>query len=149
MDWLEVALHGVSVTFFLSCGLYMFSPFSLFPYHPALMCFGYEVLMGEAILFSRYIKTRKRKWWLQFHLVAQLSGYTLVLIAFVAIVYNKILNGKSHFESWHSWVGLSAFLITTTQILGGIAIYFFRKSLIKLGGVPFAEIGRASCRERV
>merc|ERR1712130_190196 len=140
----EWAVHGASVLFFTVCALYTFSPFSLFPYHPALMCLGYGVLMGEGLLFSRYIKTRNRKWWLQAHLILQLVGYLLVSLAFSAIVYNKISRGKDHFQSWHSLTGLFAFIMTTLQIVVGLVIYYLRKRLIKLGGVPFAiQVSRA------
>jgi len=140
----EYAIHGAGVLFFGVCALYTFSPFSLFPYHPALMCLGYGVLMGEGILFSRYIKSRNRKWWLQVHLFLQLAGYLCVAVAFAAIVYNKIARGKDHFQSWHALIGLFAFIVTTLQIAVGLVIYYLRKSLIKMGGVPFAiQVSRA------
>lgn len=135
---IEIAIHAVSVLFFTFCGFYMFSPWSIFPYHPLFMCLGYGVLMGEAILFSRYIKSRQRKWWLQFHLTAQLVGYLLVTIAFTIILYSKISKNKSHFQSWHAIFGGIAFGITTIQILFGLFIYYCRKRLIKWRGVPFA-----------
>lgn len=134
----EYAIHIFSVLFFSFCGFYMFSPWSIFPYHPLLMCLGYGVLMGEAILYSRYIKSKNRKYWLQIHLILQLAGYLLVTIAFIVIEYSKISKGKSHFQSYHGLLGGLAYFITTTQIIFGLIIYYKRKTLIKWKGVPFA-----------
>ena len=138
MQYSEIAIHSVSSLFFLCCALYMFSLSSLFNYHPFCLVIGYGVLMGEAIMYSRYIKSRSRKYWLRVHLILQLVGYLFVTIGFSVIVWNKISREKAHFQSWHALLGLFAYIITSIQIIFGLLIYFFRKQLIKMTHVTTA-----------
>eukprot|EP01096_Ripella_sp_DP13-Kostka_P004508 TRINITY_DN16825_c0_g1_i1.p1 TRINITY_DN16825_c0_g1~~TRINITY_DN16825_c0_g1_i1.p1 ORF type:complete len:274 (+),score=72.77 TRINITY_DN16825_c0_g1_i1:88-822(+) len=136
-------VHGYVIAVGLVLGVMVWSPGTLFTYHPLFMVLGYGLLMTEGILASRYIKSRERKSSIKLHVNLQLAGYFLALLGFLVIVYNKYSRERPHFQSYHSLLGLFGFLGTTAQVGVGVAIYYLRPALLKKYGVSFViKVGR-------
>ena len=58
------------------------------------------------------------------HWIVQLLFVAAALTGFLVIVYNKSLGGKAHFTTWHSWLGLAAFTLSSTQAALGIFLLY-------------------------
>ncbi|XP_055626349.1 uncharacterized protein LOC129768618 [Toxorhynchites rutilus septentrionalis] len=96
----------------------------LFSWHPSLMSAGYIIFMSQAVMtlsggnfltYKRHYKTR-----IVIHWLLQAIAGTLITIAFVCIVLNKIRMGKAHFQTLHAIVGLITFVLTIISIAGGV-----------------------------
>mmetsp|Transcript_13823 Transcript_13823/g.39312 ORF Transcript_13823/g.39312 Transcript_13823/m.39312 type:complete len:232 (+) Transcript_13823:114-809(+) len=96
-----------------------------FTWHPALMSAGTVGLMSEGIILTAGLKTKRRSFYLNVHLLLQLLSLIAVLAAFTVIYVNKNLAGKLHFQTWHSWVSLGATVLMGLQNLTGLVLYFF------------------------
>ena len=132
----HVTTHIFVISASLILAVLVLDVFELFSYHPFCMLIGYGILISEGMLFSRYIKTKDRAFWLKVHLILQTIGLLFVTVGFIAIVVNKFQFNKLQFKSYHSWFGLGAYILTTIQTGVGYVIYYFRKILIKQVGVP-------------
>ncbi|KAM4587680.1 transmembrane reductase CYB561D2 [Odontesthes bonariensis] len=99
---------------------------SWFSWHPFLMTLAFGFFMTEAILlFSPHgsllkrlpHKTKGRVHWILQCLCACCAGLGLA-----AISYNKHLNGKPHFTSWHGVLGLLAVCVVGVQSLAAVPL---------------------------
>ncbi|KAK7075181.1 hypothetical protein SK128_000575 [Halocaridina rubra] len=87
------------------------------------MTFAFILSMTEALfIFSKnglasgsLYSTRITMHWLVISLVAVTHG-----LGYAAIYYNKIVNNKPHFISWHGWIGLAASILFWIQLSLGI-----------------------------
>ncbi|XP_068999741.1 transmembrane reductase CYB561D2 [Embiotoca jacksoni] len=83
---------------------------SWFSWHPFLMTLAFCLFMTEAILlFSPHgspIKRLAHKTKGRFHWTLQCLCAVCAVLGLAAISYNKHLNGKPHFTSWHGQLGL-------------------------------------------
>uniref|UniRef100_A0A4W3HPM4 ascorbate ferrireductase (transmembrane) n=1 Tax=Callorhinchus milii TaxID=7868 RepID=A0A4W3HPM4_CALMI len=100
----------------------------LFSWHPFLMTLAFSFIMTEAILlfspecspvpsYSRKIKVR-------LHWLLQGLATVCALFGLAAISYNKALNNKPHFASWHGLCGLVTVICTCLQSVGGIFLFY-------------------------
>ncbi|XP_030633342.1 transmembrane reductase CYB561D2 [Chanos chanos] len=103
---------------------------SLFSWHPFLMTLAFSFLMTEALLiFSPHSsparkfphKTKGRLHWILQFLCASCS-----VLGLGAISYNKHLNGKPHFTSWHGLVGLVTVCIVGMQSVGALPLIYHK-----------------------
>ena len=80
----------------------MFDPSSLLP-------FQYGLFMLEAILIfsphSSLLSSSARSVKVKYHWLLQVVANVLIALGFVAIYYNKNINSKPHFTTWHGCVG--------------------------------------------
>ncbi|NXE78660.1 C56D2 protein, partial [Cochlearius cochlearius] len=88
----------------------------------------FSLLMTEALLifspetsplrsFSRKVKVRA-------HWALQLLALLCALLGLGIITYNKHLNGKAHFVTWHGLTGLLAVLYAGGQCAGGLLLLY-------------------------
>ncbi|MBN3295081.1 C56D2 protein, partial [Amia calva] len=92
------------------------------------MTLSFSFLMTEALLlfspdcsplqhFSHKVKGR-------YHWILQSLSASCAVLGLVVIFYNKQLNNKSHFVTWHGLVGLLTVLYAVLQSLGGVSLLY-------------------------
>uniref|UniRef100_A0A7S1KBC0 Cytochrome b561 domain-containing protein n=1 Tax=Vitrella brassicaformis TaxID=1169539 RepID=A0A7S1KBC0_9ALVE len=77
---------------------------------------------------------------------AMLNAATVVAISigFACIYYNKQINKKPHFTTYHSWVGLAAFLAMAAASMGGALYYYGRGFLPRSVSVVVKKVHRTA-----
>lgn len=101
---------------------------SLFSWHPFLMTLGFSFLMTEAVLlfnpYSSPVRKLKHKTKGRLHWVLQCLCACCATVGLCAIVYNKNLNDKPHFTSWHGLIGVITVAVVGLQSLGGLPLLY-------------------------
>ncbi|XP_067254898.1 cytochrome b561 domain-containing protein 2 [Chanodichthys erythropterus] len=101
---------------------------SLFSWHPFLMTLGFSFLMTEAVLlfnpYSSPVRKLKHKTKGRLHWILQCLSLCCATAGLCAIVYNKNLNDKPHFTSWHGLVGVITVAAVGLQSLGGLPLLY-------------------------
>lgn len=86
--------------------------------------------MIEAILLfspqSSLILSTPRATKVKFHWILQTSAWIAALLGFAAIYYNKTLNNKPHFKSWHGIMGFSTVVLISLQSLQGVGVLYYK-----------------------
>ncbi|XP_072308477.1 transmembrane reductase CYB561D2 [Eucyclogobius newberryi] len=101
---------------------------SLFSWHPFLMTLAFSFFMTEAILlFSPHGSplrkfTHKTKG--RIHWALQVLCVTCAVVGLAVIAYNKHLNGKPHFSSWHGLLGLITVCVVGLQSLAAVPLIY-------------------------
>lgn len=115
---------------------------SLFSWHPFLMTLAFSLFMTEAILlFSPHgspIKKLAHKTKGRIHWVLQSLCVSCAMLGLAAISYNKHVNGKPHFTSWHGLLGLVTVCVVALQSLAAVPLIYH--SLVK--GWSLAKLKR-------
>jgi len=115
---------------------------SLFSFHPFFMTLGFGLFMFEAILIfsphSSLVKSldRKTKSWYHFYL--QIAAVVCIELGFAAIYFNKNINNKPHFVSWHGIAGLTATIMATFQIFAGLSLLYNKVYILNPAGTSLA-----------
>ncbi|XP_078517278.1 transmembrane reductase CYB561D2 isoform X1 [Lissotriton helveticus] len=123
-----VAAHVSALALTISVGVVARPGSSLFSWHPFLMSMAFSFFMTEALLvfspdssllrsFSRNVKVR-------LHWAAQLCVLLFSALGLVIISYNKYLNDKPHFATWHGLLGLITVIYAAFQSLGGVTLLY-------------------------
>ncbi|XP_038135751.1 cytochrome b561 domain-containing protein 2 [Cyprinodon tularosa] len=101
---------------------------SWFSWHPFLMTVAFGFLMTQAILlFSPHASLIKRfphKTKGRVHWILQGLCASCAVLGLVAISYNKYLNGKAHFSSWHGLLGLITVCVVCVQSLAAVPLIY-------------------------
>ncbi|XP_070594847.1 transmembrane reductase CYB561D2 isoform X1 [Erythrolamprus reginae] len=101
---------------------------SLFSWHPFLMSLAFSFLMTEALLTfspeSSLLRSFSRKAKVRFHWALQLLALSCALLGLAIIIYNKYLNGKEHFVTWHGQTGLLTVVYASLQCMGGLVLLY-------------------------
>ncbi|CAN8185999.1 unnamed protein product [Coccothraustes coccothraustes] len=101
---------------------------SLFSWHPLLMALAFSFLMTEALLIfspeTSLLRSFSRKVRVRVHWALQLLALLCALLGLGIITYNKHLNGKGHFVTWHGLTGLLAVLYAGGQCAGGVLLLY-------------------------
>ncbi|KAM3877702.1 transmembrane reductase CYB561D2 [Diretmus argenteus] len=101
---------------------------SLFSWHPFLMTLAFSLFMTEAILvFSPHASPVRRfphKTKVRVHWILQCLCVCCAVLGLAAIAYNKHLNGKAHFTSWHGLVGLVTVCVVGVQSLAAVPLIY-------------------------
>ncbi|WAR26534.1 C56D1-like protein [Mya arenaria] len=110
---------------------------SLFSWHPTLMTLAFVVGMFEAMLVfnreSSIFVNMQRPTKVLIHHVLQVFAVVCSLTGFTVIYYNKVLNEKPHFTSWHGLLGIITVCAIPLAALGGnIVKYQFLRDLFKI-----------------
>lgn len=88
----------------------------------------FSFLMTEALLTfspeSSLLRSFSRKAKVRFHWALQLLALICALLGFAIISYNKYLNGKEHFVTWHGQTGLLTVVYASLQCMGGLALLY-------------------------
>ncbi|XP_068598388.1 transmembrane reductase CYB561D2 [Brachionichthys hirsutus] len=115
---------------------------SLFSWHPFFMTLSFSFFMTEAILlFSPQgspIKRFPHKTKGRVHWMLQSACVCCAVLGVAAIAYNKYLNDKPHFTSWHGLLGLLTVLVVVLQSLAAVPLIYH--SLVK--GWSLAKLKR-------
>ncbi|XP_074536442.1 transmembrane reductase CYB561D2 [Halichoeres trimaculatus] len=101
---------------------------SLFSWHPFMMTLAFSFFMTEAILlFSPHGSPMKRfshKVKGRVHWILQCLCVSSAVLGLAAIFYNKHLNGKPHFTSWHGFLGLLTVCVVVLQSLAAVPLIY-------------------------
>ncbi|NWT66688.1 C56D2 protein, partial [Prunella himalayana] len=88
----------------------------------------FSFLMTEALLIfspeTSLLRSFSRKVRVRVHWALQLLALLCALLGLGIITYNKHLNGKGHFVTWHGLTGLLAVLYTGGQCTGGVLLLY-------------------------
>ena len=94
------------------------------------------VFSKESSLFvSLSHQTKVKLHWL-FNTLSLIS----VLSAFAVIYYNKELNNKEHFTTWHGLIGAITILYTTIQFIAGHNLTIFNNIFKKITKIPYPSL---------
>ncbi|NWH41749.1 C56D2 protein, partial [Chloropsis hardwickii] len=88
----------------------------------------FSFLMTEALLIfspeTSLLRSFSRKVRVRAHWALQLLALLCALLGLGIIAYNKHLNGKGHFVTWHGLTGLLAVLYAGGQCAGGVLLLY-------------------------
>jgi len=124
-----VHLISVALTGFY---FYLANPGSdLFSWHPVCMSLGFVLLLLQAIVIfspeSSLTPNSPRPDKVQLHWMLHAFGTASACFGFAAVFFNKEINGRKHFTTWHSKLGLATMLGLACVVLGGIAANYAQK----------------------
>ncbi|KAM9133364.1 transmembrane reductase CYB561D2 isoform 1-T2 [Pangshura tecta] len=123
-----ITAHLVSLGFTIFVAILARPGSSLFSWHPFLMSLAFSFLMTEALLIfspeSSLLRSFSRKAKVRFHWALQLLALLCALLGLAIISYNKYLNSKAHFVTWHGLTGLLTVLYASMQCIGGVALLY-------------------------
>ncbi|XP_069500154.1 transmembrane reductase CYB561D2 [Ambystoma mexicanum] len=125
-----VAAHISAVAFTISVGVVSRPGSSLFSWHPFLMSMAFSFFMTEALLIfspeSSLLRSFSRKIKVRLHWAAQLCALVCATLGLTIISFNKYLNDKPHFATWHGFLGLLTVIFAAFQTLGGITLLYHK-----------------------
>ncbi|KAM9757843.1 transmembrane reductase CYB561D2 isoform 1-T3 [Menidia menidia] len=123
-----VLTHVVCIGFTVFITLLSRPGTSWFSWHPFLMTLAFGFFMTEAILlFSPQgspIKKLTHKTKGRVHWILQCLCVSCAVLGLAAISYNKHLNSKPHFTSWHGWLGLLTVCVVGVQSLAAVPLIY-------------------------
>lgn len=123
-----VLTHFICIAFTVLITLLSRPGTSWFSWHPFFMTLAFFFFMTEAILlFSPHgspIKTLPHKTKGRVHWVLQCLCASCGVLGLAAIFYNKHLNDKSHFTSWHGLLGLITVCAVGLQCLAAVPLIY-------------------------
>ncbi|GAA6221873.1 cytochrome b561 domain-containing protein 2 [Lates japonicus] len=120
--------HFICIVFSVFIALLSRPGSSLFSWHPFFMTLAFSLFMTEAILlFSPHgspIKRFPHKTKGRVHWILQCLCLSCAVLGLAAISYNKHLNGKPHFTSWHGLLGLLTVCVVGLQSLAAVPLIY-------------------------
>ncbi|KAM7422647.1 hypothetical protein PAMA_010611 [Pampus argenteus] len=123
-----VLTHFISVVFAVFIAVLSRPGTSWFSWHPFFMTLAFSFFMTEAILlFSPHgspIKRFTHKTKGRVHWMLQCFCVSCAVLGLAAISYNKHLNGKPHFTSWHGLLGLLTVCAVVVQSLAAVPLIY-------------------------
>ncbi|XP_028818171.1 transmembrane reductase CYB561D2 [Denticeps clupeoides] len=102
---------------------------SLFSWHPFLMTASFFFMTEALLLFSPHCSPA---WKLthasrsRIHWALQCLSVTCACLGLVAISFNKHLNEKPHFTTWHGLVGIATVLVVAVQCVAGLPLVYIK-----------------------
>nr|XP_014433871.1 cytochrome b561 domain-containing protein 2 [Pelodiscus sinensis] len=121
-----VTAHLVSLGFTIFVAILARPGSSLFSWHPFLMALAVSRDIGLFSPTSRLLNSATGRGRVRVHWALQLLALLCALLGLAVITYNKHLNGKAHFGTWHGLTGLLTVLYAGLQCLGGAALLYPR-----------------------
>ncbi|KAM3621111.1 uncharacterized protein V6R79_006177 [Siganus canaliculatus] len=101
---------------------------SLFSWHPFFMTLSFSLFMTEAILLfsprGSPIKKLPHKAKGRAHWILQCLCASCAVLGLAAIWYNKHLNGKAHFTSWHGLLGVLTVGVVGLQSVAAVPLIY-------------------------
>ncbi|CAF1673291.1 unnamed protein product, partial [Adineta ricciae] len=86
-------------------------PKNPFTYHPLMMTLGLVFCYGNAILIYRTFRTTPKLFVKVGHALFLILSLVLGIFGFIAIIRSKNLGKRSHFMTYHSWLGLTTLIL--------------------------------------
>ncbi|KAI5607135.1 cytochrome b561 family, member D2 [Silurus asotus] len=103
---------------------------SLFSWHPFLMTLAFSFFMTEAILLfsphSSPVAKLKHQVKSRLHWVLQSCCMSCAVLGLGAIFYNKHVNAKPHFSTWHGLVGVVTVCVVVLQSVAALPLIYHR-----------------------
>ncbi|KAL1916267.1 uncharacterized protein VTP21DRAFT_5884 [Calcarisporiella thermophila] len=100
-------------------------PYDFFIFHPLLACLAL-VCLTEGITNLQPAHTQQeKKTGLIYHQFLNGLAATAIAAGNAIIFTNKVLNGKPHFQSLHSWFGVATLSYIVCQSLVGVSMVYF------------------------
>ncbi|XP_017580292.1 cytochrome b561 domain-containing protein 2 [Pygocentrus nattereri] len=103
---------------------------SLFSWHPFLMTLAFSFFMTEAVLLfsphSSPVAKLKHPTKARLHWILQCLSACCAAVGLGAIFYNKHLNGKPHFASWHGLIGVITVGVVVIQSVGALPLLYHK-----------------------
>lgn len=125
-----VCSHLLCVAFSVFMAILAQPGSSLFSWHPFLMTLAFSLFMTEAILLfspdSSPVAKLKHQTKTRLHWILQSLCTCCAVLGFCAIFYNKQVNSKPHFSSWHGLVGLITVCAVTLQSVGALPLLYHK-----------------------
>uniref|UniRef100_K7FGX0 ascorbate ferrireductase (transmembrane) n=1 Tax=Pelodiscus sinensis TaxID=13735 RepID=K7FGX0_PELSI len=125
-----VTAHLVSLGFTIFVAILARPGSSLFSWHPFLMALAHPPAACSTLQCVSGGGCREqgspREAKVRVHWALQLLALLCALLGLAVITYNKHLNGKAHFGTWHGLTGLLTVLYAGLQCLGGAALLYPR-----------------------
>ncbi|XP_072328162.1 transmembrane reductase CYB561D2 isoform X1 [Scyliorhinus torazame] len=122
------AAHILSLGFPIGVAVVSRPGSSLFSWHPFLMSVAFSFIMTQAILLfspeTSLILSYSRKIKVRVHWLLQGLTTMCAILGLTIISYNKYLNDKPHFTSWHGLVGLVTVFYICMQSIGGVSLLY-------------------------
>ncbi|KAK6176135.1 hypothetical protein SNE40_014475 [Patella caerulea] len=116
---------------------------SLFSWHPTFMAIAFMMLMFEGILMfspqSSLVVNWSRSSKVTAHWICQTTGVVCALLGLAAIMYNKHLNDKPHFTTWHGLLGVMTVAFACFELLGGLCVKY-SQTLLKGIKIRLADL---------
>lgn len=111
---------------------YLANPGSdLFSWHPVCMSTAFVLLLLQAIVIfspeSSLTPNSPRPDKIQLHWILHLFGVASAVFGFLAVFFNKEMNKRKHFTTWHSRFGLAALIGVLMAVLGGLLAKYSHK----------------------
>jgi hypothetical protein len=97
--------------------------------HAALMIIGFFILLF-GFFTVRYMK--RKNWWLKVHRALGVSGALLIILGFIAIVFNFLFFGRPHFILLHAYMGLAIVILAVVMPTLGFIQLKIRKITAKI-----------------
>ncbi|CAF1225329.1 unnamed protein product [Adineta ricciae] len=94
-----------------------------FSYHPLMMTLGLLFCYGNAMLLYRTFRTTPKLIVKILHAIFLLVSLAGGLIGLTAIIRSKQLGKRSHFMSYHSWIGLITLSLFVLQWICGFICF--------------------------
>lgn len=119
------------VVLFTSFIIYIAKPgSSLFSWHPTLMSVAFCLFMYEGLLVfsphSSLISPQNRIARITWHWILLTVALSAATVGTAVIYYNKHINNKPHFTTWHGYIGIISLAYFALQALGGIVAKYPR-----------------------
>uniref|UniRef100_W5L2Y0 ascorbate ferrireductase (transmembrane) n=1 Tax=Astyanax mexicanus TaxID=7994 RepID=W5L2Y0_ASTMX len=103
---------------------------SLFSWHPFLMTIVFSFFMTEAILLfsphSSPVGKLKHQTKVRLHWILQSLSSFCAVVGLITIFYNKHLNDKPHFTSWHGLIGVITVCVVVLQSVGALPLLYHK-----------------------
>ncbi|XP_030061478.1 transmembrane reductase CYB561D2 [Microcaecilia unicolor] len=123
-----VAAHLVALTLTVCVTVIARPGSSIFSWHPFLMALAFSFFMTEAVLVfspeSSLVRSFSRKIRVRIHWAVQLLTLFCALLGLAIISYNKHINSKPHFVTWHGLIGLITVLFIGLQCVAGTTLLY-------------------------
>lgn len=123
-----VLSHLICIAFTASIAVLSRPGSSWFSWHPFLMTLAFSFFMTEAILlFSPHGSPMRRfshKTKGRVHWILQSLCVSCAVLGLAAIAYNKHLNAKPHFTSWHGVLGLLTVCVVGLQSVAAAPLIY-------------------------
>jgi len=96
-----------------------------FSFHPLLMTIGLLFFYGNAIILYRTFKQIPKFTVKISHAALLILSLIFAAIGLAAIIRSKNLLNRSHFMTYHSWIGLTTMILFTFQWIFGFISFLF------------------------
>ncbi|KAI1890320.1 hypothetical protein AGOR_G00152520 [Albula goreensis] len=139
-----VAIHVACMAFTVFIAVLARPGSSLFSWHPFLMTLAFSLFMTEALLLfspaASPLRSLPHKTKVRWHWVLQCLCAGSAGLGLASISYNKHLNGKPHFSTWHGLTGLVSVGVLALQSTGAVPLLY--PALAKRLGLSLAKLKR-------